>query len=434
MITIIGAGISGLTLAYFLQKNNVPYRLLEANSEVGGYIRSVRKGNYLIELGPNSLLIDSEILSYLNELNLQSEIVYANEVSKARYIFKKGKYRKLPSKPPELLWNTFFSLKTKFAIYQELKKPAEDYPDETLSHFFARRFNQEIVDYALAPFIAGIYAGNADDLLVHKTFPFLKEYEQKYGSIIKGMMKNKSAERKQTVNFKNGMASLPQAIAKQLVSLELNHSVRKVELTDNQTIIHTDKKRFETTKVVFATPSKVVAKLLSHHTDWVDALANIYYPPMVAIHTTYPKAQVKFPLNGFGALHPQVEHLFATGNIWSSSIFDGRCPKDEVMFTTFVGGSHQEAKIKFIEKIGALVHQELSKLYQISAEPLFQSIFKWDEAIPQYDKNMIQAHKVVDEMQKHHLYVCANWKDGVSLSDCIKKAKNLANSLSDTIM
>ena len=107
-IGIIGGGISGLTLAYELQKQGVDYQLWEASQQPGGYIQSRRKGgpagrSYLCELGPNSLLGDADLLLWLDELGLTPDLIFSNSVSKARYIFRAGQYRKLPSGPPSLL-------------------------------------------------------------------------------------------------------------------------------------------------------------------------------------------------------------------------------------------------------------------------------------------------------------------------------------------
>lgn len=431
-ITIVGAGISGLTLAYGLQKENIDYELLEADTQVGGNIRSKKIDKYLLELGPNSILGGADLQHFIEEIGLKEEILLSNAVSKNRFIFRNGKYRKLPSKPQDLLFNTFFSWKTKFAIYQELRKPAQNIENETLSHFFERRFSKEIVDYALAPFVAGIYAGNPDELLLEATFPFLKEYEQKFGSIIKGLMRNKNTERRQSFSFKAGMDILPKGIAAHLKNLNLNCQVNQISKKNDELVLQTSKGEINTNIIVLALPALASAKILqSWQSDWAESLQKINYPPMVAVHTAYPKNALKAKLDGFGGLNPQIEQQFASGSIWSSSVFEGRCPDDEVLFTSFVGGRGNEHKTENMEAIGEKAHLELTKQYQINSKPTFQHIFKWEKAIPQYDKYILEAWKVADEMEKSNIFVCSNWKDGVSLSDCVKKAQNLAIKLKE---
>ena len=202
-VGIIGAGISGLTLAYELQKRGIDYTLWEAASQPGGYIQSRREWigtpgdansrSYLRELGPNSLLGDADLLLWLDELGLTPDLTFSKPVSKVRYIFRDGQYRQLPSGPLSLVFGNFFSWKTKWAIIRERTNKTLSPPGETLAQFFRRRFSDEIVEYALGPFVAGIYAGDPDQLLVSETFPILLQYEKEYGSVLRGLIKNQSA-------------------------------------------------------------------------------------------------------------------------------------------------------------------------------------------------------------------------------------------------
>ncbi len=430
MVIIIGAGISGLSLAYFLQQKNIPYQLIEKSNEVGGYLQTKKIDKYQFDLGANTILTDEFLMNFLQEIGLENEIIEAKDVSKNRYILKNGKYCALPSKPQHLLFNSFFSWKTKWKIYQELNKKKENIENETLSHFFERRFSKEIVDYALTPFVRGIYAGNPDNLLIEKTFPLLKKYENEYGSVIRGFIKNKSGERKKTISFKNGMNILPVFIAKKLSNITLDCEVKNIEKSEDKYIIQTTKGNFEGDKIVFALPSFNVSKLLCNILPDSKVLNEINYAPMKIVYSIYEKESVKHQLNGFGGLNPAVENTFALGSIWNSSIFDNRCKENQVMFTTFVGGSAAPEKIKLSEQeTKEKVHQELSNFYKITKKPIFSYIYFWENALPQYDKNCIKAHEWIENQQKNNIFVCANWYGGVSLGDCIKKAENLTKNL-----
>lgn len=237
-VGIIGAGISGLTVAYELQKRGIDYQLWEASDRPGGYIQSSldrvdnqHKGaKYLRELGPNSLLGNADMLLWLDELGLTPELSFSKPVSKARYIFRNGRYKKLPSGPVSLLFGGFFSWKTKLAILRERNNKTLSTPGETLSQFFRRRFSGEIVDYALGPFVAGIYAGDPEKLLVSETFPVLLQYEKEYGSVLRGLIKNQSATgRRQSFSFRKGMQMLPDALAAKLTHVSLNDPVQRIQ-------------------------------------------------------------------------------------------------------------------------------------------------------------------------------------------------------------
>jgi oxygen-dependent protoporphyrinogen oxidase len=433
MIAIIGAGISGLSLAYFLQKQNVPYLLLEKKENEhspGGFIQSVREKEYLYELGPNSLLCDDFLLQWLNELELTSQIVEAKPVSKSRFVFKNGKYQKLPSSPLSLFWNSFFSWNAKKQIFKEPKVKSKTHPQETLTEFFERRFGREVVDYALDPFVSGIYAGNPDELLLQYTFPFLAELEQKYSSVIKGLKKNK-LERKKSISFKNGMQTLPKTLAQKVGVTYCEGGVQSVFKNLHSWEILTEKQSFKAEKVVITTPAYVAGNILQKiDFSLAENLQKIAYAPMVVVHTIYYKDLFKKPLNGFGALHPHKEKLFTLGHIWSSSVFEGRCKENEVLFTSFIGGMRGIEKTFLDDNtLMSKVQKEIREIYRIDALPVLQKVTRWQKAIPQYDKFILPVYERLNDLETENLYICANWKDGVSIADCIKKAYKLAEKL-----
>ncbi len=437
-VGIIGAGISGLTLAYELQKRGVGYQLWEATNQPGGYIQSRREvgptgGSYLRELGPNSLLGDADLLNWLDELGLRPELSFSKPVSKARYIFRDGRYRKLPSGPLSLLFGNFFSWKTKLAVLREQNNRTVSPENETLAQFFRRRFSDEIVDYALGPFVAGIYAGDPESLLVSETFPILLEYEKEYGSVLRGLMKNQSTTgRKQSFSFREGMQMLPNALAAKLTNLLLNEPVQRISRTDTGWCVESRTQTKNVDQLVLATDTDRTAQLVEpHYTGLAKALKRVVYPPMTAVHSAYKRADVRHPLNGFGGLNPTLEGRFASGHIWSSSVFEGRCPEDEVLFTTFVGGQTNANHAR--QPDGILlrsVHQELVDGFGIRAnEPIFCAIQRWERAIPQYDMPIRAIKRPVEAAEADRLYISANWYGGVSLSDCIRNAQKLAERL-----
>lgn len=433
MIAIIGAGISGLTLAHELQQRQVPYRLFDRSSEPGGLMRSRREGDYLFELGPNSLLGDASMLTWLDQLGLTPEIYFAKPVSKARYIYRNGAYRKLPTGPLSLIFSSFFSWETKKAFWRERSNRTVSPPGETLSAFFRRRFSQEVVEYALAPFVAGTYAGDPDRLLVSETFPMLLDYEKQYGSVLTGFIKNAGAAgRRQSFTFRDGLQTLPNKLASQLQNFNLNDSVNLLTKTETGWALEAQSGTYSADAVVLACDSDTSAGLLE--TAWPEVavlLRAIDYPPMTAVHSVYKRADVAHPLNGFGGLNPRIEKQFVAGHIWSSSVFDHRCPDDEVLFTSLVGGRQSAENARQPDEIvRERVHQELVQAFGIRAKmPVRQSLQRWDRAIPQYDAQMVPVREHIPGLESDGIYVCTNWYQGTSLSDCIRKARDLGARL-----
>ena len=438
-IGIIGAGISGLSLAYELQKRGVAYQLWEATSQPGGYIQSAwttaETGNrYLCERGPNSLLGDADLLLWLDELGLTPSLTFSKPVSKDRFIFRDGQYRKLPSGPPSLLFGGFFGWKTKWAVFQERSNTTMSPPGETLGQFFRRRFSQEIVEYALGPFVAGIYAGAPEQLLVSETFPILLQYEKEFGSVVRGLIKNGSKTgRRQSFSFTDGVQMLPSAIAARLTNLSLNTPVQQISRVPDGWQVQTANGVQIVDQLVITTDARTAAGLAAPiYPTLANNLRAIHYPPMTAVHSAYKRADVGHPLNGFGGLNPSVEGRFAAGHIWSSSVFESRCPDDEVLFTTFVGGTQNERNAGLSDDVlKTNVHRELANGFSIRADaPVFQAVYRWERAIPQYDARIVAVKPGVEAAEQDDLFVCANWYGGVSLSDCIQKARKLAQKLS----
>ncbi|WP_197060108.1 protoporphyrinogen oxidase [Sporocytophaga myxococcoides] len=436
MVGIIGAGISGLTLAFHLQEKNIPYLLLEEKDITGGYIKTEIRENYILDIGPNSILADEEIINFFKTLDIENELIEANPNSKARFIYKAGRYRILPDSPPRLLKSNFFSFKTKISILREFFRKTEKVEDETLAQFITRRFNKEVTDYVLNPFVTGIYAGNPEKLLVKLTFPILNDLENKYGSVLKGMIKSGGSGRRKSFNFKKGMATFPKAIAEKLKNLHVNTKVEKVEYLNGQfkvtALSNEQKLSYDFSQLVIATPAFTASSIVKNISpDVSQALSQVEYPPMALVHTIYSKENVKGELNGFGGLNPKIENKFASGSIWTSSVFSNRVPTDQILLTSFVGGSqYYDQYISEDHQIKENITRDFQKDLKIEGTPLMQKIHRWEKAIPQYDKNLQAAYSEIEKLQIKGLYFCAGWYKGISLSDCIKNAMQLAKNIS----
>jgi oxygen-dependent protoporphyrinogen oxidase len=436
-VGIIGGGISGLTVAYYLQKKGISYDLFEQADQPGGNIKTIRAKNYLLEMGPNSLQLTPELELLLKELKLENEVIETAPAGRNRYIFRNGAYRILPASLANLLTNTYFSWKTRYRILQErFLKPGPFDPHETVSHFFARRFNQEVVDYAVAPFFMGIYAGNPDELLIHKTFPDLPRYEAEYGSVTGGILKN-PLQRRKVFSFRQGLQTLPDAIASKLIDVHTGYPVEMVTKTHGKYIVSTSSPDYvncEYDALVLALPAPKAASVLEFTFPGVAAaLQNVDYPPVAVVHTIYRRAEVGFPLEGFGALHPKSENQFTAGVVWSSSLFPGRCSDDEVLFTTLIGGATApENARKPRTEILTEVHQELKRNYQITAErPVYQHFYLWHHALPQYTIFIEDAHEMTQKLETERVFTAANWFSGVSVPDCIKRAGEVVQKIQD---
>ncbi|MFL5727921.1 MAG: protoporphyrinogen oxidase [Cytophagaceae bacterium] len=434
MLVIIGAGISGLTAAYQAQKKGMEYVLLELSDKPGGYIRTEHQDRFTLECGPNSLLADEEIISFIKEIGLYTEIEEAHAVSKSRFIYRDGKYRKLPDNPFTLLSSPFFTWDTKMKILKEPFNSSKGEEDETIAGFFERRFGKEVLDYAVNPFVSGIYAGDPSTLLLKETFPSLAGYEKNSGSVLKGFMKESSG-RKKTINFTYGMQSFTDKLASLLKNVRYNAKVldiRKVGYEyDVKVSALGNEISIPASKILITTPSWTAASMLKNsYPQYCQAFAQIKYVPMVLVHMGFEKRYVGHSLNGFGALNPKAENQFTAGCIWSSSLFPRRCPEDKVLITSFVGGAqYKDNTLLEKDKILERVNKELKKNFSITEDYIFQNLYSWEKALPQYDMSIKEARKALPFLKDEGIFICSNWSHGVSVSDCIKSARETVEKI-----
>src|SRR6267142_1923080 len=189
-VAIIGAGITGLTAGFYLQRKGIPVTVYEAGSRAGGVIQSIRKDGYLVETGPNTILETSPKISQLiRDAGLESRKLNPDPNAEARYVVRYKRPIAMPGSPLGFFTTNLFSLKAKLAVLREpFVPPRRDGVEESIAQFVVRRFNQEFLDHAIDALVAGIYAGDPYKLSVTHAFPKLKALEDNYGSMIKGQI------------------------------------------------------------------------------------------------------------------------------------------------------------------------------------------------------------------------------------------------------
>ncbi|HSY60830.1 MAG TPA: protoporphyrinogen oxidase [Cytophaga sp.] len=437
MIVIIGAGISGLTLAYELEKAKKPYMLLESSSRTGGYIHSVKVDNYLLEAGPNSILIDAAFDRFLNELNLSSSIEDAALVNKNRFIYKNSRVQQVPSGPLSLLFSSFFSGKTKRIIFKEIFNTTKSRENESVYDFFTRRFSKEFTQYTIDPFATGVYAGDIKQLLIEETFPQLVALEKEYGSIIKGVFKKGFGTRRRTATFAGGLQTLTDALVKNISNISLQTKAISILKSESGTLNVVIQKNASATeiitadRVVFCGTAFNAAELLKGSFPTITSEFNkVQYVPIKVVYAAFKRKDVRHAMQGFGCLYPSVEASFLAGTIWNSSIFKHRCPDDEILTTSFVGGMHHPDYTTLTDdEITGRAVKQLKKDLSITGDPTFVSVAGWEKAIPQYDIYLKEARKEIKTLADQNIYITSNWTNSISLGECIQSARILALKL-----
>ncbi len=440
-IAIIGAGISGLTTAYLLQKAGKDVVIFEKNNRFGGSIVTEKEQGFLVDLGPNSTLETStELRQLVEELGLAEQRVYANDLSNNRFIVRNGQLHPLPMKPPAFLKTKLFSWKAKFRLFKEPFIPKIQVEDISLADYVKYRLGDEFLDYAINPFVAGVYAGDPRRLSAPAAFPKLFNLEQKYGSFIKGAIKGAKERKKRSevakdrakmFSFMEGMQVFPQALADRLQGkIQLGTAVTSVKKEENGFRLALEEngkgreEQFE--EVVVCVPTHVQSQILDGIIDEEKTWLNeVPYPPVSVVFMGFRRSDVAHPLDGFGFLVPEVEKRNILGSIFSSTIFPNRAPENAVAFTTFVGGMRQpENARKNDEQLIEMVLKDLNDLVGLKGEPQYVKIGRWEKAIPQYELGYQRIQNLYNRLEEEvkGLFFAGNFRRGISIGDSVLSA------------
>jgi oxygen-dependent protoporphyrinogen oxidase len=446
MVVIIGGGISGLSTAWFLHKQGIDVRVLEAANIVGGVITSKQTDGYLVEGGPNSTLrkpgTDEDALGRLVEsAGFMDRMVEAGNAGKKRFVMRDGRIQALPTSPPAFLATPLFSLTSKLRLLREpFISPAQT--EETIAQFVERRLGREFLDYAIEPFVSGVYAGDTKELSVRAAVPKIYGLEEEYGSLIKGAIaRGKAAKgagmpQGQMVSFDGGMKVLPTSIAAALPkdACRTGCQVTQLKKTDTGWEItwhsETDSGVEVAQTVVMATPAKETADLLHGLSPAAaEVLQSISYAGIASVALGYDRDQVKHPLDGFGFLVPRKENLRVLGGLFSSSLFLERAPENKVLVTSYIGGAMDPDVVDLSESdLISQVGNDLARALEIQGDPDFCQISRHKRAIPQYTIGHLQRLAKLDDAMKAlpGIELQASWRGGISVADCIKNSEALA--------
>lgn len=451
-VVIVGAGISGLTAAYWLKKAGVDVLVLEQGATVGGTMQTLREDGWLVETGPNSALETTPLFGEMFEgLGILDQRVYANEKSNRRYILRDGMLHPLPMSPAAFLGSRLWSAAGKLRL---LKEPfvGRAEKEETIAEFVQRRLGREFLDYAINPFVAGVYAGNPEQLSVRAAFPKLYALEEKYGGLIKGMIKG-AKERRQRAetakdrarmfSFVDGMGTFPQAIARMLGdAVQTNTRVVGIERSDSSswTVLFASQGRTDAVQaaaVIIATPAAHAAQMVARIApSLAEKLSAIYYPPVAEVFLGFRHEQIPRALDGFGFLIPAREQRNILGTIWSSAIFPNRSPEGHAALTTFVGGSRQPEMCRLSdEDLIRIVTEELHAIMGVVGQPVFSKVLRWEKAIPQYNLGYLDIMGEVErcEAEVPGLFFCSNFRGGIAVGDCVMSGKRIAHRVASLV-
>ena len=452
-VAIIGAGLTGLTAAFRLHQRGFRVQVFERAAQAGGAIRTHREGGWLAECGPNSVQYGApELKQLVTDLGLEGDLQPANAAAKKRFIVYGGRFTPVPMGPGQFLATPLFGARTKLSLFTELlTRPRVRNTDLSLAELVRSHYTQELVDYAVNPLIAGIYAGDPEKLSVKNAFPSLWEAERLKGSLPRGMMALAKAKRAPDeprpkgpppiVSFRLGLQQLTDTLVAALPAgaVALNTTVETIIPGRPHRLVCSrgpEKCGGEFDYVVLAVPAPTLAQLtcgtLAERP--LASLENITHPPVSSLFLGYRREQVAHALDGFGGLTPEKERRDVLGILFSSTLFPGRAPEGHVALTVFVGGMRQPEHARLgTPQLLERLRRDLTELVGVSGDPVFVKHSFWPRAIPQYQLGYERHLETMNRFEDLHagVFIGGQCRDGISVPDCCKSGEKLARRVAE---
>lgn len=460
-VGIIGGGISGLATAFAVQEQaaaaglSIRCTVLEAGTTWGGKIVTHRVGDLVTEAGPDSFLSQKPAgLELCAKLGLTDRLINTNETGKKAFVYSRGRLRELPEglvvmtpnqvrpflRSDLLSWAGLARMGLDLVLPAKRPRAGED---ESLASFFRRRFGREAFERLMEPLMAGIYAGDAEQMSVAATFPRFLELEQQHGSVIRGMMAARQArssegqlgtKRTMFVSLKHGLADLVTALEDRLtqqgVVLRAGSTVEALRVRSHQLnrwmydVVMQDGSSLSVESLVLATPAYVSANLLRPLTPIAGGLLDmIPYASTATIAMAFPASSVDRTVEGFGFVVPRVERRDLLAATWTSLKWPHRAPADQVLIRCYLGGVGREEILELEDHaLIARVRSELASLCGLTAEPHFTEVNRWMKAMPQYTVGHLHRLGEVEAALSRYggLVLTGAAYRGVGIPDCIR--------------
>jgi protoporphyrinogen/coproporphyrinogen III oxidase len=449
-VLVVGGGISGLATAYYLDRLGFSVVLMEAQNRLGGLIATEQSNGCYLEAGPDSFIATKPAVTELAQEipGLAERIIGSNDAARRVFIAKDGRLEAMPAGmvmmvPAEwrpVLESKLFPAATKARFLAELAyRPRERESDVTIADFVKDHFDETVLEYVAEPLLTGVYGGDAGKLSARSVLPRFAGYEEKFGSLIRGVRKER-AERKRGGalfrSFENGMQTLVDGVAG-----ALGDGVRMVQGMAQKAAPNAERgwrvtaggQTEEAAHLVLACPAFRAAAIVEEVDGALAAdLAAIPYSPAITVMMGFESAQLKHPLNGFGFLVPRRERKHIAACTFVGTKFPSRVAAGWAVLRAFiVGREADELMAAGDEELTGIVAAELKRLMGSCARAWFTTVHRWPQSMPQY---VVGHQERIAGIEKrisgyNGLHLVGNAYDGVGIPDCVRLAKQVSEKI-----
>ncbi len=441
-IGIIGAGLSGLTTAFYLGRllPEAELVIFESNPGPGGALHTEVIEGFRFEAGANGFLTNKpDCLRLVEDAGAADALLPSSDLARKRYIYTDRLHR-MPESPGLFFRSKLLTWPEKLRMLGEFFVPARtDGADETLREFGERRLGPGFTRVFLDAMSAGIFGSTPDKLSVAAAFPLVVALEREHGGLFRGMLAKRRKEAGPggvLTSTKGGIGTLVEHLHRVITAeWRFGEPVSAVERLMDGFRIHSAGGRTEVDRVVVSATAFAAAEMLRPvDTELCRRLGDIRYSPIAVVGFGY--RSLEDPLDGFGVLTTTSAHLPILGVLWDSSIFPDRAPPGAKSLRVLLGGQRNPELVdQDREGLLGTARVGLEKTMGITRDPDVVFVKRWDRGIPSYEPGHVAN---VDAIFARAgaipgLYLNCNAYRGVAMNDCARNGRELAERIAGSV-
>jgi oxygen-dependent protoporphyrinogen oxidase len=419
-VVVVGGGIAGLSAAYELQRRGIQVRLLEAAHRLGGVIVTERFDGWVVDAGPDSLLVQKPAaVALCRELGIADRLVSTLE-PRAAYVLRDGHLHQIsegsflgfPINATALAKSSLFTWGGKLRMASEVVIPrGPGDVDESIAAFVRRRFGAEAADYLAEPLLAGIHAGDAERLSVRALFPRLLHAEQQTGSVIRSLraLRMQPSRQGAFVSLPGGVAELVDALAAALNPGTVALTARATHLRRTAYIAGNLLRGLDTTLAVLCD--------------------TVPYASTATVAFGYQRDQIHHPMRGSGFVVPRLERSPLLAATWVTSKWPGRAPDDCALVRAFLGGGRDPQRLDMTDdELVRSAREALEDVLRIDGAPIFARLFRWTRQTPQYEVGHLDRIAAIERrlLSIPGVFVTGSGFRAAGIPDCIADGRQVA--------